>query len=47
MDSADPSLPPGATHFTAVCAGGKVGNKGADAALAALELVSLRAVLGS
>jgi 6,7-dimethyl-8-ribityllumazine synthase len=28
-------------------AGGKVGNKGADAALAALELVSLRAVLGS
>ena len=27
-------------------AGGKVGNKGADAALAALELVSLRAVLG-
>ena len=28
-------------------AGGKVGNKGADAALAALELVSLRAVLGA
>ena len=25
MGSADPSLPPGATHFTAVCAGGKVG----------------------
>ena len=28
-------------------AGGKAGNKGADAALAALELVSLRAVLGT
>lgn len=28
-------------------AGGKVGNKGADAALAALELVSLRGVLGA
>jgi 6,7-dimethyl-8-ribityllumazine synthase len=27
-------------------AGGKAGNKGADAALAALEMVSLRAVLG-
>jgi 6,7-dimethyl-8-ribityllumazine synthase len=27
-------------------AGGKAGNKGADAALAALELVSLRSVLG-
>lgn len=28
-------------------AGGKAGNKGADAALAALEMVSLRAVLGA
>ena len=28
-------------------AGGKAGNKGADAALSALELVSLRAVLGT
>lgn len=28
-------------------AGGKAGNKGADAALAALEMVSLRAVLGT
>lgn len=28
-------------------AGGKLGNKGADAALAALEMVSLRAVLGA
>jgi 6,7-dimethyl-8-ribityllumazine synthase len=28
-------------------AGGKAGNKGADAALAALELVSLRNVLGA
>ena len=28
-------------------AGGKVGNKGADAALAALEMVSLRGVLGA
>jgi 6,7-dimethyl-8-ribityllumazine synthase len=28
-------------------AGGKAGNKGADAALTALEMVSLRAVLGA